>query len=52
MMLEQEKQITIVDEQGNEHLMQVLFTYDNEERKTSYVFFYSEENPDEVFAMR
>ena len=52
MMLEQEKQITIVDEQGNEHLMQVLFTYDNEERKTSYVFFYSLENPDEVFAMR
>ena len=44
MMLENEKQITIVDEQGNEHLMQVLFTYDNEERKTSYVFFYSEEN--------
>ena len=33
-MLENEKQITIVDEQGNEHLMQVLFTYDNEERKT------------------
>lgn len=51
-MLEEEKQITIVDEQGNEHLMQVLFTYDNEERKTSYVFFYSEENPDEVFCMR
>ena len=51
-MLENKKQITIVDEQGNEHLMQVLFTYDNEERKTSYVFFYSEENPDEVFTMR
>ena len=50
-MLENKKQITIVDEQGNEHLMQVLFTYDNEERKTSYVFFYSEENPDEVFAI-
>ena len=44
--------ITIIDDQGNEHLMQILFTYDNEERKTSYVFFYSEENPDEVFAMR
>ena len=44
--------ITIIDDQGNEHLMQILFTYDNEERKTSYVFFYSEDNPDEVFAMR
>ena len=44
--------ITIIDDQGNEHLMQILFTYDNEERKTSYVFFYSEDNPNEVFAMR
>ena len=44
--------ITIIDDQGNEHLMQILFTYDNEERKISYVFFYSEDNPDEVFAMR
>ena len=51
-MLEPEKQITIIDEEGKEHLMQVLFTYDNEERKTSYVFFYDESNPDEVFAMR
>ncbi len=48
----EEKEITIVDGEGNEHLMQILFTYDNEERKTSYVFFYSEDNPDEVFAMR
>ena len=51
-MLNEEKQMTIVDEKGNEHLMQILFTYDNEERKTSYVFFYSEENPDEVMVMR
>ena len=51
-MLNEEKQITIVDEKGNEHLMQILFTYDNEERKTSYVFFYSGNNPEEVFAMR
>ena len=51
-MLEEERQITVVDEKGNEHLMQILFTYDNEERKTSYVFFYSEDNPDEVMCMR
>lgn len=51
-MLNEEKQITIVDEKGNEHFMQILFTYDNEERKTSYVFFYSEDNPEEVFAVR
>ena len=51
-MKNENQKITIVDEQGNEHLMTVLFTYDNEERKVSYVFFYSEDNPDEVFAMR
>ena len=51
-MVKENETITIVDEEGNEHLMTVLFTYDNEERKTSYVVFYNEENPDEVFAMR
>lgn len=51
-MLNEEKQITIIDDKGNEHLMEILFTYDNEERKTSYVFFYDPEKPDEVFAMR
>ena len=45
------KQMTIVDEEGKEHLMEILFTYDNEERKKSYVFFYDPENPDDVFAM-
>lgn len=51
-MLEEDKRITIIDEEGKEHLMTILFTYDNEERKTSYVFFYDENTPDEVFAMR
>ena len=51
-MIDLDKQITVVDENGNEHLMQILFTYDNEERKTSYVFLYDENNPDEVFPMR
>ena len=51
-MLEEERQITIVDDKGNEHLMQILFTYENKERNASYVFFYSEDKPDEVFAMR
>lgn len=51
-MLNEEKQITVVDENGNEHLMQILFTYDNEERQTSYVFLYDEANPDDVFPMK
>ena len=51
-MLDQEKAITIIDEKGNEHLMKILFTYDNEERKTSYVFLYEEDNPDDVIPMK
>lgn len=45
------KELTVVDEQGVEHLLHVLFTCDNEERKASYVFLY-ENNPDEVMVMR
>ena len=52
-MITDEKQITIRDEEGNEHLMEILFTYENEERKTSYVFFYDTEDKDEeVVVMR
>ena len=51
-MVNDEKTIIITDEKGNEHLMKILFTYDNEERKTSYVFFYNEESPDEIMCMR
>ena len=52
MELKNDNEMVVTDSEGKEHLMHILFTYDNEERKTSYVFFYSEENPDEVFAMR
>ena len=52
MEIKNENQMVVTDAEGKEHLMEILFTYDNEERKTSYVFFYSLENPDEVFAMR
>lgn len=47
-----EKQMSIVDGNGNEHIVEILFTYDNEERGTSYVFFYEKDNPDEVIAMK
>ena len=43
----------VTDNEGKEHLMQILFTYDNEERGTSYVFFYDTEDPnEEVIVMR
>ena len=53
MEIKDEKQMIVTDNEGKEHLMQILFTYDNEERKSSYVFFYDTEDPnEEVVAMR
>ncbi len=53
MEIKNEKQMVVTDNEGKEHLMQILFTYDNEERKTSYVFFYDTEDKDEeVIVMR
>lgn len=44
--------LTVEDEEGNEHLINVLFTYENEERKTSYVFFYEDDDEENVMVMR
>ena len=52
MEINDEKKMVILDEQGNEHVVEILFTYEHEERKSKYVFFYESDNPDEVFAMR
>ena len=53
MEIKNENQMVVTDAEGKEHLMQILFTYDNEERKASYVFFYDTEDKDEeVIVMR
>ncbi len=52
MELDKEKQITIVDGEGKEHLMEILFTYENEERGTKYVFFFDPADPENVIPMR
>ena len=41
-----EKQITIMDENGNERIMEILFTYEHPERKKKYVFLYEKDNPE------
>jgi len=51
-MASEEKQIIITDAEGKEHLMEVLFTYDNEERKTSYVFFYDPSDEENVLVYK
>ena len=53
MEIKNENQMIVTDGEGKEHLMEILFTYENEERKTSYVFFYDTEDPEqEVAVMR
>lgn len=46
-----DNQIIIQDDDGNEHLVDILFTYENEERGRKYVFFISPENEEEVMVM-
>ncbi|MGD6818201.1 DUF1292 domain-containing protein [Metabacillus sp. 84] len=44
-----EKQITVVDENGNEQLCEILFTFESDEFNKSYVLYYpiSSEDQDE-----
>ena len=52
MSLLDEKEIQVLDENGETRIFKILFTYENEERKTNYVFFYDEKDPDEVMVKR
>ena len=53
MINDEERKMTVTDVNGNEYEAEILFTYENEERKTSYVFFYdSEDKDEEVVVMR
>ncbi|HZJ89967.1 MAG TPA: DUF1292 domain-containing protein [Bacilli bacterium] len=45
-------ELTIVDEEGNEFVFSILFSYENEERNATYVFFYDEEDEDDVMFVR
>jgi uncharacterized protein YrzB (UPF0473 family) len=42
-----EKHITLVDENGNETLCEILFTFDSEDFKKSYVVYYPVGSEDE-----
>ena len=53
MELKNDNEMVVTDSEGKEHLMHILFTYDNEERGCSYVFFYEVgDNEENVIAMR
>lgn len=47
-----EDEIVIYDEEGNEYLMNILFTFENEERGAEYVFLYEPSSPEEVILMK
>ena len=47
-----DEQIIIYDEDGKEYLMNILFTYENEERNAQYVMVYDDASPEEVIVMR
>lgn len=49
-----DQQLTIIDEEGNEILCQILFTFESEEFKKNYVLFYpleGDEDDDNVTVM-
>ena len=53
MELKNDNEMVVTDSDGKEHLMHILFTYDNEERGCSYVFFYEVgDNEENVIVMR
>ncbi len=47
---EEDRQITLVDDKGNEELFEVLFTFDSDDYKKSYVLLYpaATEDKDDV----
>ena len=45
-----DKQMIITLDNGEEVLLNILFTYENEARKKKYVFVYEDEHEDDVMA--
>lgn len=52
MAIDEGRKIIVTDGDGKEHEMEILFTYENEERGVSYVFFFDPKDPDNVIPMR
>ncbi|MCH5172126.1 MAG: DUF1292 domain-containing protein [Erysipelotrichales bacterium] len=47
-----ENQIIVVDEDGVEYAMEILFTYENDERCAKYVLVYDHDAPDDIYAFK
>lgn len=44
-------EIILYNEEGEEHLMKILFTYENEKRNKEYVFVFEESKPEDIYCM-
>src|SRR5574344_2136455 len=47
-----ENEVVLKDDDGNEYLLKILFTYNNPEINTDYVFAYDSSDPDTVYIMK
>ena len=47
----EDNKMVITDEEGNEHIVTILFTYHHDERNKDYVVFVSDEDEDSAIAM-
>jgi uncharacterized protein YrzB (UPF0473 family) len=47
-----DNEVVIKDDDGNEYLLKILFTYHNPERETDYVFAYDSSDPDTVYILK
>jgi uncharacterized protein YrzB (UPF0473 family) len=45
-------EIVVVDDEGKEFTFKILFTYENDQRKSKYIFFYDPEDDEEVLFAR
>ena len=48
----EENKIVLTDESGKEYELEILFTYEHEERKTTYFFLYDPKKEDEVMVLK
>jgi len=45
-------ELLVTDDDGKEFVFKILFTYENEERKTKYVFFFDPKDDEEILFAR
>ena len=48
-MIDVNDKLIVIDDEGAEKEMVILFTFDSEDYKKQYVLFYDEDNEEEIF---